>query len=452
MSVRTRNRPGRIAAALVAVAALSACSGSDADDRGASPATTADAGTPSTSAAPDDEVHPCAWPTRADRSVDNIAYPDTGATYWGLGYRLAEGETLELAGTFPDARYASFITYRPTGGAVDTLTDRDIAPDEGSTNPFAGGSIDAGDGDADPHAYTVTVRPDLAGDATGNDLGADTAEDGPAPDPVPLTDEVEALVRRDQLGSGGADATVGTILYRLYLPTDDDDPTGGAGLPEVTVVAADGTRTPIPPCPEPTTSAAGKAMVEHFGPTTDRPAPEVPVFIRPDGAQARLYPNPDNVYVATIVAHEPGRIAVIRGTAPTFPDTRTGSVGQGEQVRYWSLCTNEYRKPYPVTTCAADEDVALADDGTFTFVVSTPEDRPANATAENDVTWLDWGSTEVDGLLLLRHMLASPDFSESAINLEPGQLARDVMGPYTPVGAYCTTEQFENDDAACTGT
>lgn len=428
---------------VAAVAVLAACSGSDAGDQAAT-TTTRPGDRSTTTATPTtaDDVHPCAWPTRADQTVDNIAYPDTAATYWGLGYRLAEGETLELAGTFPDARYISFISYRKTGGAVDTLTDRDIAADAGSTNPFAGGSADG------PHAYTVTVRPDLAGDATGNDLGADTTEDGPAPDPVPLSDEVQAQVERDQLGSGG-DATVGTILYRLYVPTDDDDPTGGADLPEVTVVGADGTRTAVPPCPEPTTSAAGKAMVEHFGPSTDRPAPPAPIFVRPDGAQARLYPNPDNVYVATIVEHQPGRIVVVRGRAPTFPDTREGTVGQGEQVRYWSMCTNEYRKPYPVTACVADEDVALSDDGTFTFVISTPEDRPANATEADGVTWLDWGSTEVNGLLLLRHMLASPDFAESAINLEPGQLASAVMGPYTPVGTYCTTEQFEAADPAC---
>jgi hypothetical protein len=433
-----RGRHLRHVIPVVVVAVLAGCAGSEGDAGAVRRTTT------SLPTAPAPAEHPCAWPTRADRSIDNIAYPDTAATYWGQGYRLADGETLELEGSFPDARYASFITYRTTGGAIDTLTDRDIAPDDGSTNPFAGGSAEG------PHDYTVTVRPDRGADASGNDLGAAAADDGPAPDPVPLTDEVEALVRRDQAGSGGDDATVGTILYRLYLPNDEDDVTGGVGLPRVTVVGADGTRTELPPCPDPTTSAAGKATVEHFGPETDRPAPPAPVFIRPDGAQARLYPNPDNVYVATIVEHQPGRLVVVRGKAPTFPDTRTGPVGQGEQVRYWSMCTNEFRKPYPVTTCAADVDVALSDDGSFTFVVSTPEDRPDNATPEDGVTWLDWGSTEVNGLLLLRHMLASPDFAESAINLEPGQVAQEVMGPYTPLGAYCTTEQFETDDPACT--
>ena len=178
----------RAVAPAMVVAALAACSGSDA----AEPARTS-----VSRAAGAGDAHPCAWPTRADRSIDNIAYPDTAAPYWGQGYRLAEGATLELEGTFPDARYASFITYRTTGGAIDTLTDRDIAPDDGSTNPFAGGSVEG------PHAYTVTVRPDRGSDATGNELGADTAEDGPAPDPVPLTAEAEALARRHQAGSGG---------------------------------------------------------------------------------------------------------------------------------------------------------------------------------------------------------------------------------------------------------
>jgi hypothetical protein len=119
-------------------------------------------------------------------------------------------------------------------------------------------------------------------------------------------------------------------------------------------------------------------------------------------------------------------------------------------VRYWSLCTNEYRKPYPVSFCVIDRDVVLDDEGRYTFVISTPEDRPANATADDGVTWLEWGSTEVNNLLLMRHMLASPDFPESAINLEPGTLASAGMGAYAPVGAYCDRVTFEeNGPLAC---
>jgi hypothetical protein len=92
----------------------------------------------------------------------------------------------------------------------------------------------------------------------------------------------------------------------------------------------------------------------------------------------------------------------------------------------------------------------IAEDGTYTFVISTPEDRPASATAAAGVTWLEWGSTEDDNLLLMRHMLADPGFAESAINAEPGALARDSMGAYAPEGRYCTIADVDAAGADCT--
>jgi hypothetical protein len=238
------------------------------------------------------------------------------------------------------------------------------------------------------------------------------------------------------------------VLYRVYLPDDPGDPTGGAGLPEVTVVAPDGARQPVPTCPSPGPSARLRELVEnHERPI--RPAPPVPIFARPPVSEANLFPNPDNTYIAAIVSHRPGRIVVVQGTAPTVPDTAAGRpTGSGEQLRYWSLCTNEYRKPYPVTACAADRDVVLDDDGRYTFVISTPEDRPANATAADGVTWLDWGSTEVDNLLLLRHLLPDPAFTEAAVNVAPGTLATSTMGRYAPEATYCPSATFRQGGAA----
>ena len=179
------------------------------------------------------------------------------------------------------------------------------------------------------------------------------------------------------------------------------------------------------------------------GPATNAPAPATPSFIRPGNDAARLYPDPDNVYIATILAYRRGRLVVVRGRAPTFPDTRAGVMITGaEQVRYWSWCTNEYRKPYPVSACVPDEAIPVDANGEFTLVVSTREDRPAHTRPADGVVWLDWGSTKVDVLLLLRHMLAAPGFAESAINLAPGQSATPAMGAYAPRAAYCTAEQY----------
>ena len=38
--------------------------------------------------------------------------------------------------------------------------------------------------------------------------------------------------------------------------------------------------------------------------------------------------------------------------------------------------------------------VPLDKEGYYTIVVSLPEDRPKNATAENGVTWINWGPGE----------------------------------------------------------
>lgn len=383
---------------LVSVAAvatlLSACSSSS------SPTSST-----TTTTRPVGKAASCAWPTKANRDVTNVAYPDTGATYWAQRVSLEAGEHLELRGRFPTARYFSFITYGPSGGPIDLITDRDIEPDTGSTNPFGDGG-DAGG------SYTVSLTTD------------ETDE----------TDEPNTV----QAVAGG------TVIYRVYLSGTGDDATGGEGLPDVSAVAADGGVTELPTCEEPGANPAVSDLVAKNGPATDRPAPSQPVFIRPEAGVANLYPNPDNTYVATIVHHEPGRVVVLRAKAPTFPDTGAGApVTGGEQVRYWSLCSDEYRKPYPVTACVADQDVALDAQGRYTIVVSTREDRPKNATAGDGVTWLDWGSTEVDNLLLMRQMLPADDFAEAAAKVEPGALAATAMGPYAPAGAYCSAADFE---------
>ncbi len=390
--------------------------------------------------APNRAGAPCAWPTIANRAVNNIAYPDTNATYWVLTYRLAPGENLELRGTFPQARYLSFITYGPSGGEIGVLTDRDILPDPGSSNPFAPATRNSGP----KRRYRVQVR--SAASSATNTVSAVAA--------ASTTTAVATAAAVRPLGTGkdgAAGVVAGTLIYRVYVPDRATDPTGGGGLPAVTLLRSDGTRTSYATCAKQGKSPNGEAIVRKNGPATDRPAPSEPVFIRPESNGNNLYPNSDNVYVATITHYEPGRLVVVRGHAPTFPDTRAGAVISGqEQVRYWSMCTNEYRKPYPVSACVADESVKLDVDGNYVFVVSTRAERPANATAANGVTWLDWSSTKVDMLLLLRNMLASPDFAESAIKLAPGALATSTMGIYAPSGTYCPVATFaQGGPAAC---
>ena len=165
-----------------------------------------------------------------------------------------------------------------------------------------------------------------------------------------------------------------------------------------------------------------------------------------------MYPNPDTAFVPPMASYQPGKVVVVRGTAPSTPDTEAGqSPTAPGQMRYWSFCTNEYTKPYPVTDCVYDHQVPLDGNGDYTFVVSTPGERPANATAANGVTWLDWGSTSTNLLLAFRNMLPDPSFHQSVFDLAPGQPATEVMGPYAPVAVTCDRSVFEAGGAAACG-
>jgi hypothetical protein len=253
------------------------------------------------------------------------------------------------------------------------------------------------------------------------------------------------------LGGGGDAAVTGTVLYRVYLPNDRSDATGGAGLPDVRLVEASGEATAIATCASPGPSQAALDIANNY----DRPVqppPATPTFIRPQQASVNLYPNPDNVYVATTTVYQPGRIVVVRARAPTFPDTRHGGKVTGnEQVRFWSMCTNELRKPYPATMCASDDETKVDGDGFYTYVISTAADRPTDTPATTGSTWLEWGSTDVPALLLLRNMLPNPSFAEAATRVRPGELAANVMKDFAPRGAYCAKTTFEQGGAAACG-
>jgi hypothetical protein len=100
-----------------------------------------------------------------------------------------------------------------------------------------------------------------------------------------------------------------------------------------------------------------------------------------------------------------------------------------------------------------DMQVPVDKDGYYTIVISRPEDRPKNATAQNGITWIDWGAGEGIGdprnrkdwgAVLMRFMVPHKDWQYNPF--KPGDLAT-VMGPYYPRGYYTTKEAFEREGA-----
>ncbi|MDV6244269.1 hypothetical protein [Rhodococcus opacus] len=393
-------------------------------------------GTSLASAAPPPTAQ-CAWQFMSDSTVLDVAFPDANATYWVLPYALGPGDTIELSGTYPAARYFSLNTYGTNFDTVDTLRDNQIGPDPGSGNPFADAAADALPATQKRWHATVVTGP------------ADHSRN-----------QIQAL-------SAGADAQsvpVGFLIIRVYVPDDPASPTGGVPLPDVTLTFG-GRTSPVPTCGSafdpsaydngPLGQAAEAAFDQIIAGAASGAFPgNVPeaTFVNP-ASTSGLFPNGDNKYVGAGLTYQPGRIVVVQGRAPTFPDTRAGQpvTAPGRQVRYWSMCQNDQVTPYPVVACAADFQTRTDGARNYTYVVAAPQDVPARAASDPTVTVLPWGSTDVaKKVLFLRYMLPSDAFYPQSVQASQNNHTdpATTMGPYYPRAAYCDTATFEAGGAA----
>lgn len=356
----------------------------------------------------------CAWPYKNDMAKGNLALPDTSSTYFTMPYLLAPGESLVVRGTYPSARYFAYTTYDRSFNAVDHTADVSIAPDLGDENPFATAAARAGG------RYTVTFTPGAKGQGAGNALSA----------------------------GGSAAGAAGILMLRVYLPNTDGDLTGSGGLPTVAVRGLLGRERRMTTCVTQSPSPLLRVIVATVFPDATATPPATPEFTR--APFARLFANPDNGYVGALATYEPGRVLIVRAKAPTFPDTRGGASASAKtEVRYFSICQNTYVKPYPVVACAADDEIPLDATGSYTVVVSTPEDRPKTADTAHGVTWLPWGETTHPAYLVLRNMLPASTFPHATLGVPVGGVADGSnMGDYAPVGRYCEKATFELGGAA----
>ena len=106
-----------------------------------------------------------------------------------------------------------------------------------------------------------------------------------------------------------------------------------------------------------------------------------------------------------------------------------------------------------IVDALTDMQVPLDKDRNYTIVYSRKEDRPANATAENGVAWLEWSprgegiagpKNRADfGLLMLRFIANDPDWKESPVNVTKPGMEESVMGDYYPRGEYTDKASFE---------
>ena len=151
-------------------------------------------------------------------------------------------------------------------------------------------------------------------------------------------------------------------------------------------------------------------------------------------------------------------VVVIRGKIPATPKTLGGDEyfdTSEAQLRYWSICQNEYYSQR-VEACLYDEQITINPDGKFTIVTSTEADRPENASEKCGVGFLPWPENgdgfsieegredhADDALVIVRNMQPMNGFDQAIQDTQkPGDEA-EVLGEYLPSIEYFTTEEFE---------
>lgn len=399
----------------------------------------------------------CGWVAVSDADLANVLYPDEAAVYWLAAIPHVPGLRLRIDGEYPQARYFSFNVYDPLLRPSDAIADAQIVPEPGTENPFATAGIAAGG------HYRAWVNFGAKPETRApNTIYSGSIAAGATALPNPL---------------------LTVLAYRTYVPVDGLR--GAVGLPRLTVETADGGTTlgTLPDCDGPLLPNLGGGVLPSLGlnpllantdypevlsalpyPPAAYPSKTSVFYGLPDsylGIVNNISPvdvpiepsqipltggggflsNKDNSYTVTAFGRDHGDIFVLRGRAPSWRG-QPGVVFGNEQVRYWSVCQNEFATQRYVA-CAYDQNIPLDTQGFFTVVVSDAADRPANATAENGIAWLPWGFYP-DGLLLVRQLLAADDFAEAMRNVPAGTPPVEIMGDYLPLSAHCARELFES--------
>jgi hypothetical protein len=349
---------------------------------------------------------------------------------------------MTIHGAYPEVRYFSIVAYdvddNRAFSIADHLYDAQIVPDKGSANPF----VSKGNG-----TYTVVVS--RTPPSTGNVIKVNT-------------DLVWVALR---MYVADADPELGGMSLMGKVP-----------LPTVTLTDHYGNTQSLDTCsPVNKWSDVSAYSLYIFPPQAvligdeGTPKGDRLWFASPAQPPQILWPNPDASYVLMMPGKEyqSGRIIVLRGKAPGFPDTFNGSPiwepargFRSVDMRYWAVCNTNLAPPIPVVDCATDLNLRLQGQY-YTLVVTDDRQRPD--WLKPNINWLPWGDEQYQKLFAVRHILPSPDFAydvqdarksgclfdfnfpafppRNAID-DVGPICEAAMGDYYPVALWCDKATF----------
>jgi hypothetical protein len=410
---------------------------------------------------------------------DPNLWPDKRPTYMNAVLSMPGGSSITLRGQFPHARYCKMAFYTLVHGTFVALPGAslacwDIEPDPGSTKPFRVGA----DRHAAQRSFTLHI---LAEDApkdaaarpkntlyVGRDVqelqavfriySSDESYDGPgvAPGDAASTERLftyegeladgtkltaEEVAKRFNRTVGFAPPPISIDKWYDLINAKDNDPS-------LTPEAAPARKNPV----------FEKFWTVPYTLVGAFKTPEERARIPWAGQGVQAGADPGTVYLVAYLSRVYGPVLVVRGKMPTFPNTFAGADGKGlatmptADLQYWSICSVASAPSGELWDGLFDMQAPLDKDGNYTIVVSRPEDRPKNATAEHGVAWFDWGPGEGLGdprnrkdwgMLLVRMMSPDPNWENSPTKMmKPGEEPA-VLGPYYPRGEYTTKEEFE---------
>jgi hypothetical protein len=192
-------------------------------------------------------------------------------------------------------------------------------------------------------------------------------------------------------------------------------------------------------------------------------------FASPQNVPSNMWPNPDGKYLMMWPGekYQPGRIMVIHGKAPGFPDTFSGSPVwvpsrgfRSVDMRYWAACEQDFALPLSLVDCVTDMSTRLVG-GDYTIVISGDRQRPD--WLNPNVNWLPYGDEQYPKFVVLRNMVPEADFpyaiqkvweSGCTFNFslsdppertaldEKGPCAKKMMGEYYPDAVWCDKSTF----------
>ena len=404
----------------------------------------------------------CFW-SRGPHSADpyiNLAYPDANVFYWAATFTMPEDVELYLDGDFPLARYMSIISYDGRGRPLESLADYLIEPEKDSINPFINSNsrIDKN------RAYKIQVL---------NNSPVTDRETG----------KISKISSYNTLNAPSYGPNQQLIIYRVYLPDNKTGPLGGVNLPQLKVIKDGKTYSGNDACKilnasqnlAITIDAAGipPMMYRELASQTDKPetwpAKNPPEWYIQMDRQSLIgiytgefnnkaprstggfFPNLDNHYLRTIINRKYGKVVLLKAKAPLTPKTYNSNPTYKEnELRYWSVCSNQSFGNTRVNDCLFDEEIPLDKNGYFTIFLSRLKDRPRNANKECGYAWLpmaedgDGVFDEDVSIIQFRHMLARDDFSNSIQSVENQNDTKKVMKEYFPKSRYFMKNQVES--------